>query len=205
YAAGLGLEQAHHLVLEDPSSSQRQIQVVMRALNRTIEDIRRYIFDLHTAEQTRELERVLEDLVRDLQLDTLLEVNLEVTGQRCCWLELEQIAQITQIAREALSNVVQHAGATRVDVNLSYQGQATCLTVADNGRGVSIESLNENGHHGQGITNMQARADLLGGTLDLMSAPEQGFRLILTVPCGSHRAEAAEAAAAGVEVEPQWL
>jgi signal transduction histidine kinase len=205
YAAGLGLEQAHHLVFEDPRRSQRQIQSVMSALNRTIEDIRRYIFDLRTAEQTRELERVLEDLVHDLQLDTLLEINLEVTGQRCCWLESERIGHITQIAREALSNVVQHAGATHVDVSLSYQGQATCLSVTDNGRGVSVESLTNNGHNGQGIANMQARAGLLGGTLDLVSEPGQGFRLTLTVPCGNHGAEVSTAAAAGSEGEPQWL
>jgi signal transduction histidine kinase len=204
YAAGLGLEQAHHLVLEDPPVAQRQIQGVMSALNRTIEDIRRYIFDLRTAEQTRELERVLEDLVRDLQLDTLLDVNLEVTGQRCCWLEMERIAHITQIAREALSNVVQHAGATRVDVNLAYRGQATRLTVADNGRGVNLKSLIGNGHHGQGIANMQTRADLLGGALDLMSEPGQGFRLTLTVPCGNH-AGASDGVLVGVEEEPRWL
>ncbi|MEJ2207716.1 MAG: sensor histidine kinase [Anaerolineae bacterium] len=205
YAAGLGLEQAHHLVLEDPPRSQRQIKMVMGALNRTIEDIRRYIFDLRTAEQTRELERVLEDLVHDLQLDTLLDVNLEVTGQRCCWLESDRIGHITQIAREALSNVVQHAEATRVHVNLSYQGQATCLTVRDNGRGVSVESLTDNGHCGQGIANMQARASLLGGNLELTSEPGEGFQLILTVPCSNHDAKIPETAAAGTEVEPQWL
>jgi len=204
YAAGLGLEQAHHLVLEDPSRSQRQIQMVMGALNRTIEDIRRYIFDLRTAEQTRELEGVLENLVHDLQLDTLLEVNLEVTGQRCCWLESDRIAHITQIAREALSNVVQHAGATRVNVNLAYRDKETCLTVIDNGRGAAVECLSDNGRQGQGIANMQARANLLGGSLDLASQPGQGFRLTLTVPCGSHRDEIPEPAGEA-EAEPRWL
>jgi signal transduction histidine kinase len=204
YAAGLGLEQAHHLVFEDPSRSQRQIQTVMSALNRTIQDIRHYIFDLRTAEQTRELERVLEDLVYDLQLDTLLEINLEVKGQRCCWLESDQIAHITQIAREALSNVVQHADATHVDVSLAYLGHATCLTVSDNGQGVNVESLSDNGYQGQGIANMQTRARLLGGGLELESQPGQGFRLVLTVPCTAHDAEITRVAAE-TEGEPQWL
>ena len=186
YAAGLGLEQAHHLVAEDPVRSQHQIRGVMDALNQAIGDIRRYIFDLRTAEQTRELERVLEDLVHALQLDTLLEVNLEVVGQRCCWLDSDRISHITQIAREALSNVVQHAGATRVNVNLAYLGDQTRLTVTDNGQGADPAFLSKNGHEGQGITNMQARASLLGGVLDLDSQPGQGFRLTLTVPCGHH-------------------
>lgn len=201
YAAGLGLEQAQHLAIEDPPRSQRQIQTVMDALNQTIEDIRRYIFDLRTAEQTRELERVLEDLVRDLQLDTLLEVDLEVTGQRCCWLESDRIAHITQIAREALSNVVQHAGATRVHVNLAYLGEATCLIVTDDGRGADLESLVDNGRQGQGMANMQARARLLGGVLDVESQPGQGLRLTLTVPCGDDHAEILSE----TEAEERWL
>jgi signal transduction histidine kinase len=186
YAAGLGLEQAHHLVAEDPPRSQHQIEMVMEALNRAIEDIRRYIFDLRTAEQTRELERVLENLVHGLQLDTLLEVNLEVTGQRCCWLDSDRIGHVTQIAREALSNVVQHAGATRVDVNLAYLGHTTLLTVTDNGQGADLAVLSNNGHEGQGIANMQTRANMLGGVLDLDSQPGQGFRLSLAIPCGIH-------------------
>ncbi len=198
YAAGLGLEQAHHLVIEDPPRSRKQIWTVMESLNRTIEDIRRYIFDLRTAEQTRELERVLEDLVHNLQLDTLLEVNLAVTGQRCCWLGSDRIAQVTQIAREALSNVAQHAGATRVSVNLAYLGEMTRLTVTDNGQGASLESLRGNGHEGQGIANMQARARLLGGMLNLESETGQGFRLTLTVPCEGHEAEAR------AEVKATW-
>ncbi len=199
YAAGLGLEQARHLVAEDPARSQQQIQMVMDALNQAIGDIRRYIFDLRTAEQTRELERVLENLVHALQLDTLLEVNLEVAGERCCWLDSDRISHITQIAREALSNVVQHAGATQVNVKLAYLGDQTRLTVTDNGQGADSALLSKNGHQGQGIVNMQARASLLGGALELDSQPGQGFRLSLTVPCGHHH-DGVQA-----EAEAEWL
>jgi signal transduction histidine kinase len=189
YAAGLGLEQAHHLVVEDPPRSQLQIKMVMEALNLAIEDIRRYIFDLRRAEQNRELERVLEDLVRALQLDTFLDVKLEVKGQRCCWLDSDRISNITQIAREALSNVVQHAGATQVNVNLAYLGHTTLLTVTDDGEGADLAILSKNGHHGQGIANMVARAKMLGGVLDLDSQPGEGFRLSLAIPCGTHSEE----------------
>jgi signal transduction histidine kinase len=185
YAAGLNLEDARHLIVENPAQSQQRIQSVMAALNQTIEDIRRYIFDLQAVEQTRELEKILEDLVHDLRLDTMLEIDLEVTGQRCCWLDMQQVAHITQIAREALSNVVQHAEASHVTVSLSYLGYATRLAVADNGRGASLDSLGKDDHEylSQGIANMQARARLMDGLLDLDSRPGEGFRLVLTIPC----------------------
>ena len=141
YAAGLGLEDADHLVTENPDRARQRIRVVMTTLNRTIDDIRRYIFDLRAAEQNLELEAVLEDLVRELRVDTLLEVDLEIVGQRCCWMNPQQMAHLTQIAREALSNIVHHAQATHATVNLTYEGDATCLTVIDNGQGVDLAAL----------------------------------------------------------------
>jgi signal transduction histidine kinase len=183
YAAGLGLEEAHHLILESPNQAQQLVRTVMDALNRTIQDIRRYIFDLKVAEQSLELERVLEDLVQDLQLDTLLEVDLEVEGQRCCWMNPRQVGHITQIAREALSNVVQHAAASRVTLQLSYLGEYTRLAVSDNGSGVDWAALNDSAHQQQGIANMHARARMLGGELDFLNLPGGGLELVLTVPC----------------------
>jgi signal transduction histidine kinase len=113
----------------------------------------------------------------------MLEVDLEVIGQRCCWLEPDRLAHITQIAREALSNVVQHADASHVAVSLNYQGSSTHLTVSDNGRGLSRGSMSEEGPIGQGIANMQARARMLGGELALQSSPEGGLQLDLVFPC----------------------
>jgi signal transduction histidine kinase len=182
YAAGLGLQEAHHLAAEDPAGAQKRIRAVMDALDNTIHDIRRYIFDLRLAEQNRELETVLETLVRELRVETLLDVRLEVKGKRCCWLDPEQVAHVTQIAREALSNVVQHADATRVTVTLSYLGYATQLAVVDNGKGTALNSTNSN-HVGQGIANMRNRALILGGDLTLDNEPGQGLRLELTIPC----------------------
>jgi signal transduction histidine kinase len=183
YAAGLSLEDARHLVSESPDTARQRILSVMGTLNRTIQDIRRYIFDLRAAEQTRELERVLENLVQDLRLDTLLEVDLEMTGQRCCWLGSQEVGHITQIAREALSNVVQHAEATHVTVNLSYGGDSTRLAVTDDGQGMILDSLAGDAHQGQGIPNMRDRARMLGGDLVLESSPGRGLRLALTIPC----------------------
>ncbi|MBN1657481.1 MAG: ATP-binding protein [Anaerolineae bacterium] len=183
YAAGLRLEDARHLVTEDSTLARQRIGEVMEALNRTIEDIRCYIFDLRAAQQTHELETVLEELVSDLRLDTLLEVDLEVIGQACCRLESQEVGQITQVAREALSNVVQHAEASHVTVGLAYKGHTTVLTVADDGKGLDLDELN-NGHtQGQGVANMRARARMLGGELRIGSAPGQGMNLALIVPC----------------------
>jgi signal transduction histidine kinase len=190
YAAGLSLEDARHLVVENPDQAQSRITLIMETLNRTIHDIRRYIFDLQTAEQTRELEAVLEGLVRDLRLDTFLEVDLEVVGQRCCVMNPQCVSHMTQVAREALSNVVQHADASQVMVRLTYMGDHTSLMVADNGRGLDLDSMIMKDHQGQGIANMRARAHLMEGDLILESKPGHGLSLELIVPCDNGKASA---------------
>ena len=200
YAAGLGLQEAHHLVTEDSAGAQKQIRTVMEALDSTIYDIRRYIFDLQLAEQHYELETVLETLVRELRVETLLDVRLEVEGKRCCWLDSERVAHVTQIAREALSNVVQHAGATRVTVSLSYLGYATQVTVADNGRGMA-QNASASNHQGQGMANMRNRALMLGGDLVLDSKPGHGLRLELTIPC----VKSADPDLVEAEVQEPWV
>ncbi|MGD2205405.1 MAG: sensor histidine kinase [Anaerolineae bacterium] len=183
YAVGLSLEDTQHLIFEEPNQARKQIGSVMADLNQAIKDIRRYIFDLRTAEQNRELETMLEGLIRDLRLDTFLELDLELVGQRCCWLSGETVAHVTQIVREALSNVVQHAEATHVTVNLCYQGECTRLTVTDDGKGVDLDSLDHSDRQGQGIANMQARARMMGADLALESELGQGFTVRLKIPC----------------------
>jgi signal transduction histidine kinase len=183
YAAGLTLEDTSHLVVENPGLAQHRIHAVMDALDRAIYDIRRYIFDLRDTEQTRELEAVLEGLIQDMQLDTFLAVDLEVEGQRCCVLSHQHIAHITQIIREALSNIVQHARASQVTLTISYQGDHTCLRVKDNGQGINSDAPNGRLLQGQGIANMQARARMMNGDLHLDSNPGQGLTLELIIPC----------------------
>ncbi len=199
YAAGLSLEDACHLVVEEPDSAQERIGAVMDALNKAIEDIRRYIFDLGAAENTRELERVLEALVQDLRLDTLLDVELDVSGQRSCWLEPQAVDHVRQIAREALSNVVQHAEADHVTVSLCYGGDNTRLVISDDGKGLQPGATGNGGVEGHGLENMRARARMLGGELLLHDDQERGLGLELVIPCdGPHRE------AAGLETQEPW-
>ena len=187
YASGLRLEETSHLVAEDPGRAREQIGAVMQSLNRTIYDIRNYIFELRAQEQASELEGILRGLVQDLRLDTLLDVDLEVVGQRCCTLRPERISHFTQIAREALSNVVQHAGANHVSVRLAYERDRTLLTVTDDGRGFAGNPHRWDRSPGQGIKNMQTRAKMIGGDLALENRPGHGLRLVLTVPCADEK------------------
>ena len=85
-----------------------------------------------------------------------------------------------RIAQEALTNVVRHADASHVNVVLRVENHSLILTVNDNGKGFDPVTLSE--QEGIGLDGMRERATLVGGSLDIVSMPERGTRICLTVP-----------------------
>ena len=92
---------------------------------------------------------------------------------------------LLRTARGALANVVEHAGATMATVSLTYQSDAVSLDVRDDGSGFAPRRATEAGPRGRGLPGMRDRADQLGGTLAVETAPGEGTALAFTVPLGS--------------------
>jgi signal transduction histidine kinase len=178
YAAGLMLEGAQHSIPTEPEGAQAQLTRAIGSLNQTIQDIRRYIFDLRGEMPDDGLEVGLRKMLKDFRVNTLLETKLTVEGEDTRVLGAEHRQHIFQIAREALTNVARHAQARRVEVRLRYGVNALQLCISDDGIGLSALPINR----GHGLRNIRARARLLGGMLDIDTTPNEGMTLILTVP-----------------------
>lgn len=96
-------------------------------------------------------------------------------------------ANIYRILQEALQNVHKHAGAGRVGVVLERRGGALVLIVEDDGRGYDADGEASSagrggGTKGMGVTNMKERAALMGGALEVESAPGAGTTVFVRVP-----------------------
>ena len=87
----------------------------------------------------------------------------------------EQQLVIYRVTQESLSNVVQHARATRVEVELSFVGR-TVLRISDNGTGFERPRRG-----GLGLSGMRERALLTGGQLTIFSSKGNGTRVELTM------------------------
>lgn len=87
---------------------------------------------------------------------------------------------LLHIAREALSNVMRHARASQVSVQLCYLAEGVRLSVRDNGRGFDTEDVWGEDHHG--LRNLRARAVEAGGTLDVESGQHAGTRICAYIP-----------------------
>lgn len=79
---------------------------------------------------------------------------------------------VYRIAEEALANTARHSGAGKATLRLERRGNRLRLVVWDDGEGFDAPAASGDGHHG--VRGMKERAALIGGTLELVSAPGGG-------------------------------
>lgn len=94
-----------------------------------------------------------------------------------------------RVAQEALTNVIRHAHARRVDVDLRVVGGALELAVRDDGRGFDVGAARRRAARGesQGLLGMQERVALVGGVLEIDSVPGRGTAVRARLPIGDRQ------------------
>jgi len=94
-------------------------------------------------------------------------------------LEPEVQHHLLAILKESLNNILKHARATRVELSLAFVDQSVSLHIIDNGIGFdpAAAELSER----NGLTNLRARALEIGGKLDIVSSPQRGTELTLSL------------------------
>lgn len=144
----------------------------------------------------KQLEDALRLRVRELRPATLGRASLEEAlryelrrladaGIRSRLMRPERIGALTrpvqqvcyQVAREALANVMRHAGATHVEIAVEKRGRTARLSILDNGKGIPESS----GRTGMGLSGLIERLELMGGRLKIESK-RGATRLIAEIP-----------------------
>jgi len=113
------------------------------------------------------LESMLASAVRDMNLPGGRQIQINSVGTRLNLRPLVQ-SEIEQIAREAISNAVQHSAASMIRLDIMYQPAHFFLSVSDNGCGINEETQNIGRHGHWGIAGMRERAESIGGRLRIL-------------------------------------
>lgn len=124
----------------------------------------------------------LEDLTYQAQLLHGVECRCRSEGPppQCEHLMATHLYRITQ---EAIHNATRHGGARRIVVSLTSRGREHRLSIKDDGKGFNAEQTGT--ATGAGLRLMSYRANMIGGTFSIESAPERGTQvsvLFTTVP-----------------------
>lgn len=172
FAAGMGLQSLQSLATE--AALNERITDTVQQLDQTITELRSAIFHLTTTPDTAATK--VQDCI-DQAATTLCHVpSLSITGD----LESASSAVLDELLPtlgEALSNIARHAQATATNVAIEVGTEAVVLTVTDNGVGID-----PNSRRGNGLDNLEARAEQLGGIASITSSAASGTTLTWTAP-----------------------
>lgn len=127
--------------------------------------------------------RALETEIERIRVTGLFHLHFNITGEPV-YLESQKDLIIFRIAQEALNNVIKHAQASYVSLTLHFSPKLLSMTIADNGKGFATTGnlLKHGERKGAGLKNMEARATMIGGTMEIISMQDTGTSLIFKIP-----------------------
>jgi signal transduction histidine kinase len=164
-----------------PEQSAQSLGSVILQLDQSISELRRVSHNMMPEALIRYgLREALENYCANLTISGGIKVQLQTYGMEE---RLEQSTEIVlyRIVQELLNNVVRHARAGNVLLQLIRKQDRFSLTVEDDG--IGFDSKTSNCQTGAGIANVKARAEYLGGTVDIHSAPGQGTSVNIEGSC----------------------
>lgn len=90
-----------------------------------------------------------------------------------------------RVAQEALTNVCQHARASRVEITISRELKHVRMIVSDDGRSFQVNRvINTSGNKRLGLLGMRERVEMVGGTFEIQSEVGKGTKVIANIPVG---------------------
>jgi two-component system NarL family sensor kinase len=179
YSIKLTLEQTSGLHQGAPQAGPRTHNLAEDQLDTVIEDIRRMILSVESdpADPFR-LVSELQALAQAIEEVSEVRIRVEIDPTAEEILTSEEAHELIAIAKEALSNCVRHAHATRVVIALRHVGTRVQLSIRDNGSGFDVELGREKG---PGFSRMEERIRKIGGRLNVQSTVGRGTCLTADV------------------------
>lgn len=156
-----------------------QIQTILSSIDATIRSVRKICLDLRPAVLDQlGLSAAVEWLVAEFQKRT--KIACELRQPESMSLQAECATTVFRILQELLTNIIRHAEATRVSINLRIEPETLVLEVQDNGRGLPEEALTR--HDRFGLLGVRERVVALGGKVEFDGKRNSGTRVVVQVP-----------------------
>jgi two-component system sensor histidine kinase DegS len=187
-AAVFGVDLALATLERAPESARDELLHARELLREALNELRAMMFGLRP--------RLLEEKGLGPALEALAGmaplwgpgVTVKITGQPNRLADDVELA-LYRIAQEAITNARKHSAAREIHVILDVGAESAVLTVTDNGQGFPPRRIRPTSGHGEGVPGMRERAELLGGTLQIESAPGKGTQVLATLPLAEHDEE----------------
>jgi len=162
------------------SESQKRLKSMIRHVDDTLETVRRIASELRPSVlDNLGLIPAIEWQVSEFRKRTQIRTEL-LSNANSLDISMEGSVAVFRAVQEALTNIMRHAKASRVQVRLDLSDYALRISISDNGIGMSQTEQGE--FNSLGIVGMKERISRIGGDFRLLSEPGKGTRLEIIVP-----------------------
>jgi two-component system, NarL family, sensor histidine kinase LiaS len=162
----------------------KQLKLVEEMIHQSQLEMRALLLHLRpVALKGKSLQEGIEELLRELQQKIPLNIQWKIEHFS---LDKGIEDHLFRILQESVSNTLRHAKATSLEVLLVKRDSLIILRVVDDGVGFDVEKTKTGSY---GLQNMHERAVEIGGTLHIVSVPNQGTRLEVRIPLLSSEGE----------------
>ncbi|MGD9048097.1 MAG: GAF domain-containing sensor histidine kinase [Anaerolineae bacterium] len=170
--------------METRSKEGTRIAPLVAQSNESVQTLRAICHDLRPPLLSNNPALALKALVERLDAQSPAPIHIEIAAEDLSVSEEAALA-IYRVAQEALHNAIQHADASEIAVRLTQYPDRLRMTITDDGQGIAnsadLGRFVPQGHFG--LAGMRERAAMIGGRLDIQSAPDYGTAVILEIPC----------------------
>jgi signal transduction histidine kinase len=179
----------------DPTEGERRVSRLLELSQSALAEMRALLAELRPAGngdeaatpslarvQAQGLAAAIRKYAADIARDGL---QVDLVANAYTRQSLPREEALYRIAQEALNNVVKHAGARRVEIELTADAQAVRLRVRDDGGGftsatpAAVDSMRPSG---LGLRTMRERAEAVGGRVTVTAAPGRGTTVDVMIP-----------------------
>jgi signal transduction histidine kinase len=168
----------------DQEAIREDCENLLRYIDQVIEEVRRLSLDLSpTVLEDLGLTAALRWLIRNLEKIPGMAITVEVTEIDQLFSENNWIT-IYRIIQEALTNIAKHARAENVSIVIRPHDHSVAFSIEDDGEGFDPEQvlMKDASEKGFGLTTLNERVGIMGGTLDLWSRKGEGTRITFCIP-----------------------
>lgn len=180
-AISVQLELARTHAAEISAPARNHLGAAHKLARAALTDARESIWNMraHVLEKC-DLGEALEGILMQMTEGTGVTPSMRVDGTRR---RLSPVVEnnLLRIGQEAITNASKHGKPARIDVTLTFDGRTVRLAVADDGVGFLPGSQPSGDRRSFGLVGIKERAELLGGTTEIRSAPSEGTRIAVSV------------------------
>ncbi|MGC2240174.1 MAG: GAF domain-containing sensor histidine kinase [Acidimicrobiia bacterium] len=176
FAVGLGLQGISDTIAD--SGAAETLEEAVDRLDKAVEALRSYIFQLRSDAASRQLDDRLQEIVSRMGSAYPTSVSLDM-GVGSLGDELLE-DEVVKIVSEALSNALRHSAGSRAEVAVDVDEGFCLISVVDDGVGFDRSKPSS----GMGLANIELRSHSLRGTFEIESVPGSGTKIAVRLPLG---------------------